>query len=190
MNLRYSLGIILPLVLILVLVVLSASETGYIVEIETVESLKFDDLYTDYRTNDNIVIQTITITNDYFLPRVYGLPRISVCLNDKDGKELSRYMFAKFNEGSYSESDVPIFNEEFGDFRPYSKHSVELPAHSKKQVKIAVEAEYLYNYNRTAKTYREFDELLLVEYSGGTSYIACVNLDDEEIESAVHISIN
>ena len=194
MNIKLALGIFLPLALILFLVILSTANIGFSLEKQDVDSVQFSSLFVDKGSpKNNIPIQTITITNDFFLPKRYELPRLIVCLNDKEGIKQIQNIQVKYNEGSYSRgSDVPIFDEIFFDYNYYSKQSIELPAESKKQVKILVEPKYLYNYDTEIDSYKEYDELLLIESKdlNRYSYNSCQRLESKEMDSATHILIS
>ncbi len=193
MNIKLALGIILPLALILSLVILSTANIGFSVEKKDAEYVRFSPLFVDKNSpTNNIPIETITITNDFFLPKRYELPRLQVCLNDKEGVKEIQNMQVRYNEGFYTRgSDVPIFDELIFGYDYHSRQSIELPAESKKQIKILVEPEYLYSYDTDIESYKAYDELLLIESQDTDrySYNSCQNLDSKEIESAIHIPI-
>ena len=176
-----------------ILVILSTANIGFSLEKQDINSVQFSSLFVDKNSpKNNIPIQTITITNDFFLPKRYELPRPIVCLNDKEGIKEIQNIQVKYNEGSYTRgSNVPIFDEIFFDYNYYSKQSIELPAESKKQVKILVEPKYLYNYDTEIDSYREYDELLLIESKDSSrySYNSCQSLESKEMDSATHIII-
>jgi hypothetical protein len=190
-NIKLVLGIFLPLALILFLVILSTANIGFSLEKRDVDSVQFSSLFADKSfQKNNIPIQTITITNDFFLPKRYELPKLIFCLNDKEGIKQIQNIQVKYNEGSYTTgSDVPISDEIFFDYN--SKQSIELPAESKKQVKILVEPKYLYNYDSEIDSYKEYDELLIIESKevNRYSYNSCRNLESKKIDSATHILI-
>jgi len=193
MNIKLALGILLPLALIVFLVILSTANIGFSLEKQDVDSVQFSSLFVDKNSpKNNIPIQTITITNDFFLSKRYELPKMIVCLNDKEGIKEIQNIQVKYNEGSYTRgSDVPIFDELFFDYNYYSKQSIELPTESKKQVKILIEPKYLYNYDTEIDSYREYDELLLIESKDTNrySYNSCQSLESKEMYSATHILI-
>ena len=193
MNIKLALGIFLPLALILFLVILSTANIGFSIEKQNVNSVQFNSLFVNNNApRNNIPLQTIIITNDFFLLKRYELPKLIVCLNDKDGIKEIQNIQVKYNEGSYTRgADVPIFDEIFFDYNSYSKQSIELPTESKKQIKILVEPKYLYNYEQEIGSYNEYDELLLIESKDTNrySYNSCRNLVSKEIDSATHISI-
>jgi len=192
MNLKIILGIFLPLSLILFLVILSTANIGFSLEKQDVASVKFSSLFVNKANSKNIPIRTITITNDFFLPRKYELPKLRVCLNDKEGIKSPIDVVVKYQEGTYSrESNLPLFDEIFFGYGRHSRQSIELPAGSKKQVKILVEPKIIYNYGTKINSFKYYDELLLIESedNSGYSYTSCRKLDRKEIDSAAHIRI-
>lgn len=193
MNIKLALGIFLPLALILFLVILSTANIRFSIEKQEVNSIKFNSLFVNNTApRNNIPIQTITITNGFFLPKRYELPGLIVCLNDKKGIKEIQNLQVKYSEISYIRgSEIPIFDEIFFDYDFYSKQSIELPAESKKQVKILIEPKYLYNYGQEINSYNEYDELLLIESKDTNRYFynSCRNLESKEMNSATHISI-
>lgn len=193
MNIKIALGIFLPLVLIILLVVLSSVNVGFSIDKETVQSIQFDSLFTvQIGAKSNIPIQTITLNNNFFMPKRYELTKIIVCLNDKEGLKNRENLNVKYSEGTYSRSsDVPIFDEVFFDYSYYGRQSIELPGSSKKQVKILVEPKQLYRYEETINSYRDFDEILLIESKDNKlyRYNSCSNLETKELDSAIHIQI-
>lgn len=220
MDRKLLLGVFLPFFIIFVLVLLSTSDIGFSIEKETEKSVNFNSLFVSrksiYFDNDGhvmvtlisdtdlsqnykptqekgiIILQTIIITNDFFLPKRFELPKTIVCLNDKEGLKARENLQVNYSEGTYSKgSDVPIFDEIFFDAYTYSGKSIELLPYSKKQVKILVEPKYLYNYDRDINTYKEYDELLLIELEGSQIYFynICGNLKEEDLAEAAHIDI-
>lgn len=193
MNIKLALGIFLPLVLIIFLVILSSANISFSIDLQTTDSVQFNSLFIGKNTpRNNILIQTVTVSNDFFMSKRYELPRLIVCLNDKEGIKERQNLQVKYNEGTYSRgSEVPIFDEIFFDYRSYSRQSIELPAESKKQVKIFVEPKYLHDYEQEINSYDEYEELLLIESKENTrySYNSCRNLESKELASAIHILI-
>ena len=195
MNIKLALGIFLPLALIVCLVILNTANIGFSLNKENTPSIEFNTLFVGKDTSRNtILLQTITITNDFFLSKKYELPKLIVCLSDKEGIKEATNLQVKYNEGSYTRgSDVPIFDEIFFEYNSYSKQSVELPANSKKQVKVLVEPKYLYNYETEIQSYKDYDELLLIQKKNTNyyydSYSSCRNLESEEMNTAIHIPI-
>lgn len=189
MKLKLLLGIFLPLVLIIVLVILSTARMGFSVATEMVKSIQFNDLFVVHNSPANArLLQTITITNDFFLPRKYELPELIVCLSDTEGIKGPTSLQVKYAEGSYSRgSNAPFFDEIFLDYNSYYRQSIELPAKSKKQVKVLVEPQYLY---AEIQSFKEYDELLLIHSKSNKNYYgSCSDLAGEELSTAIHIPI-
>lgn len=194
MNIKLLLGIFIPLIVIILLIVLSSGNIGFSVEKETEKSVLFNSLFVNqYQPRDNIQIQTITLNNDYFMSRKFELPRLIVCLSDKEGVKQRENIQVRYSEGKYSTgSDVPIFEDLYYDSYAYysSTQSIEVAANGKKQVKILIEPKYLYDY-QNINNYKEYDELLLIQTKGGKryGYNSCLNLESRELESAARIDI-
>jgi hypothetical protein len=193
MDRRLLFGVVLPLLFIFVLVLLGNASIGFSVERETEKSVQFDSLFVSQsHLKSNVPIQTVTLNNDFFMPRKFELPRLVICLNDKEGNKAKENIRVKYSEGTYTKgSDVPIFDEIFFDYYSYSRHSIELLPYSKKQVQISVEPKSLYDYDKAINTYKVYDELLLIELKDGPRYLynVCGDLGTEELDSAVHITI-
>ena len=204
MNAKLIVGIILPLVVIIVLVALSSVEVGYSLETSNEEEIQFEKLFSDTYRASEITVQTIRIKNDYFLPKKIELPRIIVCLNDREGLLKKQNMNVRYNEGSSAEiPEAPILSEII-ESRPYygygsyaDRRNVEVPAHSTRDVKVMVQpTNNYYNYDTQYGDY-EYDEVLIVEpkedknnlyYS--YSYDSCASLNDRDFENAVSIPIS
>jgi len=194
MNLKLILGIFLPAILILLLVILSTANIGFSLEKKTVESIQFNSMFIDQNTTlTNIPVETITIINNFFLSKKYELPTLFACLHDKEAIKEIKTIQVKYNEGSYmSGSDIPIFDEIFFDYNYYSRSTINLPAESKKEVKILIQPTILYSYNSEIDSYKEYDEILLIESNkdNGYYYDYCRSLQSEDLNSAAHILIS
>ncbi|MBI2652794.1 hypothetical protein HYX00_04985 [Candidatus Woesearchaeota archaeon] len=206
MNLKLILGIVMPLVVIISLIVLSSSNAGFYIEKETEKSLSYNSVFTSQNQAGEVKIQTITLKNDYFLPKKIEMPKIIVCLYDAQGKIKSQNLYVRYNEGKTSE--IPkssVFGELQSISRAYdygyytATRIVDIPAHSKKELKLMVQPKNIYNnydYNNK-NSEAEFDEVLIIEpkedkdnyYSYYNSYDSCANLHDKDIDSAIHIKI-
>ncbi|MBI2652793.1 hypothetical protein HYX00_04980 [Candidatus Woesearchaeota archaeon] len=164
---------------------------------ETEKSVKFNSLVTiDNQPRSNIPVQTITLKNDFFIPKRFDLPKMIACLNDKESVKRRENLNVRYSEGRYSSgSDIPLFSDLYYDSYSYSAQNVEIPANGKKQVKILLEPKYVYNYNNQNQnlfdSYKDFDEVLLIQSKnkGRYSYTYCDTLDDAELEDATHIAI-
>lgn len=192
MNIKLVLGVIIPLVIIGVLATLSNSKSGFIVDKQSVESVDFNSLFTNsYGPTANIPLQTITISNDFFLPRKYQLPTAIVCLNDKKGVMQRTTMQAGYSEGvSSPNSDVPIFYDLSVNSYGSNEKSLEMPANSKKQVKLM--AASIYSYDNTKQNYQSYNEILVVipKKTPTDYYNGCAGLSSEDLAAAEHIPIS
>lgn len=199
MNLKLLLGIFVPLIVAVALVILSSANIGFSIEKETEKSLEYNKLFTSQSQAGEVKIQTITIKNDYFLPKKNELPKIMVCLYDKEGKVKSQNLYVRYNEGKASEiPEAPIIQElglaksSYGYGSYTVSRAVEVPANSQKQVNLMVQPKYSYNRypNQNYGDY-EYDELLILEPNDNYdrySY-SCANLDDKDLDDAVRINI-
>lgn len=182
-NIKLLLGIIIPFMAILSLVVLSVTtaETGISFSEETEESVRFDKTH-----NSRTHIYTRTITNDFFMPKKYELPKLIFCLNDKQMKERPRMPSISYEEGFYEKnSELPVFNKGQKNYNIFSDINIELPANSKKQIKFFVNFDYLLNREES----NDYEILLIKDARSNSGYDPCSNLNSEEFESATHIEI-
>lgn len=201
MNLKLLLGIFIPLIVIVVLVVLSSTDIGFSIEKENEKNLQYNILFTTQSQAGDVKIQTIKVKNDYFLPKKIELPKLMVCLYDKDGKAKSQNLYVRYNEGKASEIPETTLAEELLSARSYygynyyaTARAIEVPAHSQKEVKVMVQPKYSYNYDYYNKAYTdyEYDELLIIEPKDKNDYYSsnsCANLDDKDLDEAIHIGI-
>jgi hypothetical protein len=192
MNLKLVLGVFIPALVIIILIGLSSADIEFSVEKETINSVELGPLIsTQYHPKSQVPIQTITVSNDFFMPRKFELPKLVACLNDKEGAKQMQDLQVKYNEGTYSRgSDIPFFDDIFYDYRYDSRRSIELSANSKKQVKVFVVPKYSYNY-QDISSYKEYDEILLIQLKDRRRYYynICSGLESKELENAIHINI-
>ena len=201
MNLKLILGIFIPLIFIIALIILSSINVGYSIEKENEKNLEYNKLFTSQSQAGEVKIQTITIKNDYFLPKKIELPKIMVCLSDKEGKTRNQNLYVRYNEGKSSEipktpivEDLGLARSSYGYNYYTTTKAVEVPAHSTKEVKVMVQPKYSYNYNYPTQNYAdyEYDELLIIEPDDDNNYAyydSCTKLDDKDIDAATHIEI-
>jgi hypothetical protein len=192
MNLKLLLGIFLPLVLLISLVLLSSSNIGFLIETDTIESVYFDSIFVKEAELENkVLVRTIIVSNNFFLPKRYELPKFLACLNNKEGNIRIPDLQVKYYEGTYTkESETPIFNEislydyyYYGSNDYYYKsNSIELPTYSKKQIRIFIEPKDYEYYDNGIK---EYDEILLIQ----SEKPYCHEINSKEMISATHIDI-
>ncbi len=207
MNFKLIVGIFVPLLIIITLIILGSSKIGFSISEENAESVAFSSVFPQLGgSQEEVVIQTITITNDFFLPRRYELSRVAVCFRDKENPHQGRrdYLEVQYSEGTYlPQSDVPVFNKLLvKSWRSASSGnidiatSIELPRMSKKKIKIIlIPKEFYVSKNSTSVIqqilpYKNYEELLLIKPQNNArhSYL-CENLGNDELNSAIHIPI-
>lgn len=184
MNIKLYLGILLPLVVIVILVVLSNSNIGFSVERENAETISFSSLFSGQSApRDNVLVQTITMNNNFFMPRRFALPKLIACLNDKEGVKKSEMLQARYSD---ADSQTQVYGGISGYYS--AGQSIELPANSKKQVKVLIDSKYV--TDTAILLYAAYDEVLLIEAKENRqSRISCTNLEAEELDSAIHVNI-
>lgn len=195
-KLKLFIGIFLPLLFMLVLSMLSMSEIGYNIEKENIRSVDFNQIFINSSTgyyNNKVLIQTVVLKNDFFLPRKFDLPVMAACLIDR-GSSRTESLSVQYSEGEYSYKEA-LIDEIFFPFDSYTKKSLDVSANSEKKVKIyAISKSYS---SSRSNEYEQYDEILLVELERGgssSSYIysypsVCSSLTEEEMDNAVHIEI-
>ena len=82
MRAKLILGVGIPLFIIISFIILGVSDTGYEETATTIESISRASM----DNNEQLLIRTITLKNDYFLPKVVDSPAIRGCLIDSSGK--------------------------------------------------------------------------------------------------------
>lgn len=199
MKYKIILGIIIPLLVIIILITLTTLNTGFSVKKNFVGKLSFEDVFqTDYQKSP-IKIADITLENNYFLGMRYELPRLGICLDDKEGNK------PRMSIGSlqYSEGD---YNYEKSDFiygtavmrgYPYyydtrtESRNIQIKANSKKNVRIFLRSNYYNygNYTELLEKYDDYDALLIFETENENQYYPCEQLDQETLDKATAIPI-
>jgi len=192
MKAKLILGILIPLIIVLVLSILSTTNKGFSISSETKPEVMFNSLFLNqtytYSEKDNIQIQTLTLNNNFFMPRRFELPRMLACLNDNENVKEKKSLQLRNSEGSYPKD--PITDEILFSYSD-SRESVEVAANSQKRVKVLVEPLYIENFDKNIASYKDYDELLLVESKEKRRdyYTPCLSLTDEELINAIHINI-
>ena len=192
MKVKIYLGIIIPLFVVAVLVLLSNSKIGFSVGIVTEKSIEFKDLFASFNKENRALVQSINITNNFFLPRKFEIPEFIICIHDKEGIKEMQDFEIKYSENVYSSSNSPFVEELFLDYSSYGSNVVDLKSNSKKQVKIFI----IPNDKKVRlRSFEGYDELLLIEkenedngYSS-YSYNPCTNVQSDEIAEALIITI-
>ncbi len=168
MNNKVLLGIVLPSVLIITLILLSASNIGLSVVREPVNSLRFYSLFVYSRgeqEKNTIPLETLTVTNNFFLARTYTLPDIVVCLSGEKGTKRI-YTGIEYEGVSYENGGTPVFDE-INDIYDYHTEVIDLPAYSKKEIRVSTKPVYLYEYGRTLESYKAYNKSLVIIETNG-----------------------
>jgi len=206
MNLKILLGVIVPLIAITILVVLSNINTGFSIQKENEKEIDYSKLFTSQNQAGEIKLQTISIKNDYFLPKKIELPTIAACLYDKENKTRGQNLYVRYNEGKSSDiPETPIAggllqtrNSYYGYGYYTATRTVDVPANSQKEVKLMVQPKYVYNNYDAANNNAdyEYDEILIIEPKEDKnnynyySYDSCANLQEKDVDDAVKIPIS
>ena len=200
MKFKIIFGIIIPLLTIIVLVTLGSLNIGFSVKKDFVTKLTLKDIFEESQLRNSIKIADITLENDYFLGKRYELPRLGICLDDKEGN------LQRINAGNlqYSEGD---YDYERGDFvyqtsyksYPYyyggynEARNIQIKANEKKSIRVFLQPSYEFgykNYTQLLEQYGEYDALLIFEIGNKyTSYYDCSNIDQETLDKATAIPI-
>lgn len=191
MKLKLLLGITLPLIVVILLVVLSTNNVGLSVETETSDFVNLRDLKM-YTKQDRLPVQKMNITNDYFLPRKYILPRMAACLNDKEGHKSMKELKIMYSEGTYTEESIaPIFSDIFMEYEIGEGNAVDLSPRSKKHIKLYVKTHVS---TWESFTFEGYDELLLIDIGDSPDgsfywYRICDRIESKELAKAVRLPI-
>ncbi len=188
MNRKLLFGICIPVLVIIFLILLSINPEGFVVDTHTIPQFEFKDLFSDWNESrapgtaiNRIILQTTTVKNDYFIPRKIRLKAPSACLFDRDGNTKGRALAANYNVGVLTANGIKATTSD-------RFYSTEVEIDLKPQQEVEVE---LYYDSRESKNrlqyFDHFDEILLVRST--KNYIPCMDLTQEEIDSAVRIPI-
>jgi hypothetical protein len=202
MKYKIVFGIAIPTIIILLLVFLGSLNIGFSIDKTYVNQLAFQDIFTeDYQLRKSIKIADITVDNDYFLGKRYELPRLGICLDDKEGN-LARLNAGnlQYSEGEYNyNSNDFIFSESSYRSYPYyyggrsEARNIEINANNKKIIRIFLQPSYEFNYlnyTQLLNKYGDYDSLLIFELSNNyNSYYYCNQLDQETLNKAIAIPI-
>ncbi len=200
MNLKLLLGVIIPVILIIVIAILGSSNSGLIVNEETISSLKVGDIFTDKYNNgysnslsNSIRVGKVSIDNNYFLSRRYEFPAKVACLVDSQQEKPNVVAgYIHYSEGVLV--DDSGYNSLYGGYYNsygYSQSvSIELDANEKKVINFFLVPDYAFTYKNSSeliKEYSGYDKVIIVEESQGYDY--CGQLTSEQLSSAKEIKI-
>jgi len=189
-KIKLFIGIFIPLIIVIFLAVLSMSDIGYHVEKETKVSVNYGEVIQNTSSSRKVLIQTISLNNDFFLPRKFELPGIVACLNDKDNIRARESLVVEYSEGEYLQGRG-LLEEVFLPYTSTQKKTIDIKSNTKKQVKVYVTSKYV--YGSRINSYQDFDEILLVEVKGDSNFLRiysyCQRLTADDLVDAVHISL-
>ena len=176
---KMLLGILIPLLVIVVLVVLSSLSVGFSVSKDTVNGVRLNQLlYDTYDYNaprpPYVHVQTITIANDYILPKKYELPRIAACLNGTSTSFRVIYVSSDFKPGATTSvpilsdlADVAKMGQSYYYYDSYGYDTriedVDVSAKGKKEIRIYVEPQGVYQLSTKWGQYYSAASFILVE---------------------------
>lgn len=195
MKFKIILGIIIPLLIIITLTLLGSLDIGFSVKEDYITRISLQDISSNNQLRRSIKIADIYLENDYFLGKRYDLPRLGICLDDKEGKlQKINAGQLQYSEGEYSATRDPIFGEVQYYYRG-SERSIQIDANGKKIVRIFLEPSYEFqykNYTELLAQYKDYDSLVVYELKNDGPYYnynECYNLDQEAVEKAIRIPL-
>jgi len=178
MNTKFILGICIPLIVIIVLVTLSTVQTGFVVEEKLADGISMKAIS---ENSQGKTLLTVTVTNDYFLPRSYALPQLVACLYDSSGKNQGQNVYARWatiNNILYPGADILLYPEQ--DRADVS--GLDLAPNDKKSV-------YFYTTSFYSSYIWRYDKLLLIENKDMTNYNLCYTITPAEVAGARQIPL-
>lgn len=183
MSLKW-LGIIIPLVIIIILVFIGTLEIGISREKTTILSVPYNSLFPDKAISNNcdynflnkpenqVLLQTIKVRNNFVISRVEELPRYRACLySSKTGSITGPYP-----------PYIRYFVDGYSNWEYKSKDAFEVPAGSEKTLEVKIKP---YCIKNKVKDY-DYTEILLIEPEDGC---ICSKLTPEQINKAIRIKI-
>lgn len=191
MKKKFLFGIVIPLIIVVLLVAVGSTGIGFSVRKQAEQSV---DYHTLVAAQESVLVQTITLTNTFFIPKRYELPGIILCLNDKDGAKPRKELGVSYSEVSRRlDSPTPILDGLFFDYEYSVKQGIDIPSKNVKEVKVFAHLN-AFSYD-DAESYSGYDEVLLVVMEGNRKQSygfygdACERLESSDLEKAEHIPI-
>ena len=178
MNTKLILGIGIPSLIILILITLSTVQTGFVVEEKLANSISMKDISGN---SQGKTLLTVTVTNNYFLPRSYALPQLVACLYDSSGKNQGQNVYARWatiNNILYPGADILLYPSQ--DRTDVS--GLDLAPNDKKSV-------YFYTTSFYSSNIWRYDKLILVENNAMTNYDSCYTLTPAQVVGAREIPL-
>ena len=187
-SLKLWLGVVIPVIIIVALVMLSSSKIGLSIKTTFIaDSVKLSDVVQLYKPSGgsgvikSVQLETIEVTNNFFLPRTYEVSKISVCLHDKENQVKPISLSASARS---SKTPTPTTGYDYS----YATN-IEVSPFGKETFTITVTSPYTY-YAGEIISYSSFDELLIIHEKENTYYYNCDSLSTEQIQNAIHIPIS
>lgn len=173
MNTKLFLGIGIPLIIIVVLVTLSTVETGFVVEEKLTDGISMRAIS---ENSQGKTLLTVTVTNNYFLPRSYALPQLTACLYDSTGKNQGQNVYARWGtirNVLYPGADILLIPSQ--DRTDVS--GLDLAPNDKKSA-------YFYTTSFYSSYVWRYDKLLLLENNNMNNYNYCYTLTPPQVIGA------
>lgn len=193
MKVKLLIGIVIPLILIIGLVIVNTAGIGFSIQQEAVKEIAWNVLIQNQSPQNPLPIQTITLQNDFFIPKRYTLPFVIACLKDIHGEKAPIDIEVKYSQMPYaSDGSTPLLDEIFFDMSFISKQSIEVPAYGKKQVKLYLTPKYVYA-DEDINRYKGYEALIVIDYpekKGSyyySSYCATLNEQDRKVMMSLNI---
>lgn len=193
MKYKLILGVVLPLVLIVILAIMGSVDIGFTVKEDYKLSLTAEEFSTDSGIRRNIMVGTIKLNNDYFLPKRYDLEPLRACLIDDEEN------LAPVNAGTIQYSQGEIAPAEGSPLiqKPYyegTTRSVEVPSYSQETVFIYINPDWTFTRKNTTELmaqYGDYDTIVILEQEEGNRYYYnnCGSISSSEIQDAVRIPL-
>ncbi len=191
-------GVLVPLGIILLIGILGMFDLGLSVDVTTVPTVSYDALFPPLEMNDScgssypyapgalvnqhrIVLQTITVRNDFFLGRVKQLPYVTACFSPWSTYGATPYIEVLVDGVVTNTYDI-------------SMNGIEIPAHSEKTVQLTLTpyCEYRYDLEKpkyVSPAYNVTEILLIPSPDSFETYVDCYSLSQEQRASALAIPV-
>jgi len=192
MRFKIIFGIILPLLIIISLTfVVNLGQVS--VKKDFIKQIVLNELFENGNIKDSIKVGSITISNNYYLPKREDLKVLGVCLRDTKGN----VQITEAGTLEYSEGDIP-YNKDY-KYTPQDR-SVQIKGGETKTVQVYIRPSYDFNYLNSTQLldrYGDYDELVIFEkddspnnypYTNHRNYY-CTDLDSDALNNAVHIKL-
>jgi hypothetical protein len=153
-------------------------QTGFIVEEKLAEGISMKAIS---ENSQGKTLLTVTVTNDYFLPRSYALPQLTSCLYDSSGKNQGQNVYARWGTISnvlYPGADILLIPSQ--DRMDVS--GLDLNTNDKKSA-------YFYTTSFYSSSIWRYDKLLLLENKDVTDYNLCYTISPAQVAIARSIPL-